>query len=315
LKKSGYKPLAVDEPFFVTTDDGAVDTTRCYAYFTFEQEHWGLYTTDERRLILEADRPGYAVGGEQPIEYSVKYLFEQRTECVQCPGLGACRWRGWQYFYEVDDDFTKIWVHSRRCKAAADENAARALAYAQKMAEVPSRYRATLLRDFDATGQAVLLTAIKSFVNERRGLWIYGTVGTGKTMVASILANACLRRRRDVRFCNVPQLLGRLRTAAAEGGTAVRDLLSATGAAAVLILDDLGAENQSAWTLEQIFGIVNDRYNGGDGQLLITSNLSPLELRRQWGAVDHQQAERICSRLAEMTLAVEIVGVDRRRSY
>ncbi|SEG94338.1 DNA replication protein DnaC [Actinacidiphila yanglinensis] len=73
----------------------------------------------------------------------------------------------------------------------------------------------------------------------------------------------------------------------------------------LLLLDDLGATKQSAWTEELTYRLVNHRYNHML-PTLVTTNLPVAELRDAVG-------DRVASRLAEMTERVILTGHDRRR--
>lgn len=72
----------------------------------------------------------------------------------------------------------------------------------------------------------------------------------------------------------------------------------------LLVLDDLGAEKASEWTVQELNRIVDERYRQC-APLLVTSNLSGKEMRERLG-------DRLVSRLAEMCVPVRIEGSDRR---
>ena len=69
-------------------------------------------------------------------------------------------------------------------------------------------------------------------------------------------------------------------------------LLERLAAVELLHIDDVGAEQSSPWVLEQLYTIVNTRYEDGRAMVL-TTNLDPPRLREQIG-------ERTVSRLVEM---------------
>jgi DNA replication protein DnaC len=73
----------------------------------------------------------------------------------------------------------------------------------------------------------------------------------------------------------------------------------------LLHLDDLGAEKTSAWVLEQLYSIVNARYEA-QKSILITTNLQREALAEQIG-------ERTVSRLEEMCEILPLTGADKRK--
>lgn len=72
----------------------------------------------------------------------------------------------------------------------------------------------------------------------------------------------------------------------------------------ILILDDVGSEKVSDWTIETLYHLINDRYENNK-PTIITSNLSLKELAEKVG-------DRIPSRIAEMCEVIKIEGKDRR---
>jgi DNA replication protein DnaC len=135
------------------------------------------------------------------------------------------------------------------------------------------------------------------------GVALFGPVGCGKTHLVAAVANELLRGEIPVLFVAVPELLADLR-AAMNDGREVEQVIRDVRDFQVLILDDLGSERPTGWTREQLFRLINHRYE----QLLpvlLTSNLDPGALRSQVG-------DRTVSRLVEMCEWVELVGPDYR---
>ena len=75
----------------------------------------------------------------------------------------------------------------------------------------------------------------------------------------------------------------------------------------LLHLDDLGAEKRTEWVLEQLYSIVNERWQD-QRSLVVTTNATEGELKEQVG-------ERIVSRLSEMCVTIPIMGNDLRRQH
>ena len=84
---------------------------------------------------------------------------------------------------------------------------------------------------------------------------------------------------------------------------------AALQAADVLILDDLGVENPTAWVAERMYVIINARYNG-QKPVIVTSNFTLDGLISRFA--DEITGTRIVSRLKQMCKLAEISGGDRR---
>ena len=148
---------------------------------------------------------------------------------------------------------------------------------------------------------------IDANVDRGRGIWFVGDVGTGKTTLAMLVSKAAIEAGRSVAIYSLPRLLGVLRESmnSEEGLLRLVDDLSQVD---LLHLDDLGAERATDWVLEQLYAIVNARYEE-ERSLVITTNLYPEELTEQIGP-------RTVSRISEMCgVPVEMRGSDRRGKF
>lgn len=146
-----------------------------------------------------------------------------------------------------------------------------------------------------------------STVMDGSNLYIYGNVGTGKTTLAAAVSIAIIDGWNvTLKFANMHDILADIRyTKGYDPTYPYKD-------AEVLVLDDLGKENTTGFYLEQLFAIVDDRYNHMR-QTIVTTQYKPSELiARLAEKGDHDTAQAIVSRLRENCLNVEIAGDDRR---
>ncbi len=149
--------------------------------------------------------------------------------------------------------------------------------------------------------------AIEENLDRGRGLWIQGDVGTGKTTLAMLVSKAAVDAGRSVAIYSLPRLLNLLREAmdSQEGKLDFMDRLTAVD---LLHVDDLGAEKQTDWVLEQLYSIVNARYEA-ERAIIATTNLMPDELSDRLGARTVSRLVEICGDL------IPLFGEDRRREF
>ena len=182
---------------------------------------------------------------------------------------------------------------------------------------VPKRFRGVSLErkpicDLDP----MVLRQVRDFVADLernlelgRGFWFYGDVGTGKTSLAMLISKAAVEAGRSVAIYSVPQLLADIKATYEDGsGSSYLQLFRRLSRVDLLHLDDLGAEKRTEWVLEQLYAIVNERWQE-QRSIVVTTNLSDRdELRDQVGA-------RTVSRLSEMCATIPIMGRDLRTPF
>jgi DNA replication protein DnaC len=113
----------------------------------------------------------------------------------------------------------------------------------------------------------------KQFAENREGwLLLMGRYGCGKTHLAAAIANYAIEADVSTLFLTVPDLLDWLRYAYSGVDMSFEERFEEIREIPLLILDDFGTQNATAWAQEKIFQIINHRYVN---QLptVVTSNL------------------------------------------
>jgi DNA replication protein DnaC len=219
----------------------------------------------------------------------------------QCP-FGACDGSGFLF-----DEQTNT-ASDCRCRPQRV-----ALAKARSLsAVIPRRYRDVAFDRppvSDIEPQVVAATrrfadTIDEKLDAGRGLWFMGPVGTGKTTLAMLVSKAALRAGRSVAIYSLPRLLNEIRDTHRAERSHV-DLLDRLTAVDLLHIDDVGAERTTDWVLEELYSIVNGRYED-QRSVVITTNILDRE------ALCEQITERTVSRLTEMCDELPLLGHDRR---
>ena len=129
-------------------------------------------------------------------------------------------------------------------------------------------------------------------LREGRGLWLTGDVGTGKTTLAMLVSKYAIEAGHTVAVYSLPRLLARIRRTYDAPNESYFGFFERLTSVDLLHIDDLGAEKQSEWVLEQLYSIVDERYVT-QRSMIVTTNLGDEELASQIG-------ERTVSRLVEI---------------
>ena len=207
----------------------------------------------------------------------------------------------------VFDDATNT-AYDCRCRAARIVMAkARSLS-----AVIPKRYRDVGFDRWPVTEiDPPIVAATRRFADSidpkldaGRGLWFMGEVGTGKTTLAMLVSKAALEAGRSVAIYSLPRLLNEIRDTHRAERSHV-DPLDRLTAVDLLHIDDVGAERSTDWVLEELYSIVNARYED-ERSMVITTNIVDHE------ALCEQIAERTVSRLTEMCDQLPLGGEDKR---
>lgn len=135
------------------------------------------------------------------------------------------------------------------------------------------------------------------------GLYLTGSLGSGKTRLAASVLNDLARggARGGVAWA-VAEWLEGLRRRYHDGGA--DEFEAQTRTADILLLDDIGAERVTDWVQERLFLLVDYRYRHSL-PTLFTSNLHPDELADRIG-------ERTVSRIVGMARLVAVDADDYR---
>jgi DNA replication protein DnaC len=136
-----------------------------------------------------------------------------------------------------------------------------------------------------------------------RGLYYEGNLGSGKTFLAAAITGELLNKGCPARFVVVPEFLEQLRLSYRGQENNAYDeaeIMRAAMQAPVLILDDLGAHNSSAWTVTKIYTLLNYRLNSRQ-PCVITSNLKPAALAEELGPRAASRIKEMCDRYILLT--------------
>lgn len=148
---------------------------------------------------------------------------------------------------------------------------------------------------------------IEDQLDAGRGLWFMGDVGTGKTTLAMLVSKAAIAAGRSVAIYSLPRLLNEIRDTHRAERSHV-DLLDRLTAVDLLHIDDVGAQRTTDWVLEELYSIVNGRYEDRRA-IVITTNILDRE------ALCAQITARTVSRLTEMCDELPLLGHDHRMDH
>ena len=219
--------------------------------------------------------------------------------------FGDCDGSGW-----IEDEETN---GARECSCRRERVAA---ARAAKLAtSIPKRYLDVDFERWPITNlDQHVVRHVRKYCRQLdknladgHGLYFFGTVGSGKTSLAMCVAKEVLRERRSLAIFSGPDLLARIgATYEDRAQHTYLGLLDLLGTVDFLVLEDLAVAKQNEWRLEQLYAVINRRYEDRR-PLLVTADVESAE------ALGEHIGERTASRILEMCEPVPFMDGDHRK--
>lgn len=147
-----------------------------------------------------------------------------------------------------------------------------------------------------------------NYTPNQQGIMMIGSYGSGKTHLAAAIIHEMIEKHNvGGVLVTVPDLLAAIRRSYGNREEAdLQHLFDTVKKSPLLVLDDLGAENANAWVREELFKLLNARYEY-ELPTIFTTNFSMSEL-----ADKEKIGPRIMSRVIEMTTIVNVRAADYR---
>ena len=164
---------------------------------------------------------------------------------------------------------------------------------------VPRRFQSTRMTDYRTTNFP-LIDAIQKVINDGKGIFLYGAVGTGKTMLSSIIAVERAYMAKPSLFYTVTDMLEDLRDF--DNPLARSEKLSRVQNCSCLIIDDLGAEHVTDWVSATLFSVLDSRYKK-NLMTVINSNLDLDGITKRYTS---PHGDRIARRIESLCQVVNV---------
>lgn len=186
----------------------------------------------------------------------------------------------------------KVWINPKvtpewfcnechHAKVMAEEDAkmrANRRAHLHYIAQLPAKY---LGKPFPAKTPAqkqarVLVKAFLDAINPSESTWavlvLFGGVGTGKTRMATELAESIIDKMgRSVRYCTAKQMISEIRAAYSTEGKTEAGEIERFVQYSVLIIDEIDVKSDSENANQLMGEVINRRYNADKPVVVITN--------------------------------------------
>lgn len=236
--------------------------------------------------------------------------------CSRCKGLSYCKnaVKGHVYFPTVTKDFIEFSYKS--CKYFKEKKKNNTIFF-----ETPKMLmNASLSELITEKERANILKYIKDFLKKKvngetvKGLYLSGSFGSGKSYILSALLNELSLKGYKCVNINYPLLLNKLKASFSDYN--YNDVMEEIMTCDVLLIDDIGAENNSPWSRDEVLGTILQYRMDSDLTTFFTSNFTINELETELSetnkGTDLIKARRIIERIKYLTVEDKLISKDKR---
>lgn len=236
--------------------------------------------------------------------------------CSRCKGLSYCKnaVKGHVYFPTVTKDFIEFSYKS--CKYFKEKKKNNTIFF-----ETPKMLmNASLSELITEKERANILKYIKDFLKKKvngetvKGLYLSGSFGSGKSYILSALLNELSLKGYKCVNINYPLLLNKLKASFSDYN--YNDVMEEIMTCDVLLIDDIGAENNSPWSRDEVLGTILQYRMDSDLTTFFTSNFTinelEIELSETNKGTDLIKARRIIERIKYLTVEDKLISKDKR---
>ena len=174
--------------------------------------------------------------------------------------------------------------------------------------------------DLDDLGRLPVFEKLLAFVEQyptiRKGIYLYGDFGVGKSfMVAALAHDLSEKRGVSSTLLHYPSFVIDVKNAISDGN--VKTLVDEIKLSEVLILDDIGAEQSTAWVRDEILQVILQYRMQENLPTFFTSNFNFEDLEKHFakgknGNDETWEARRVMERIRYLAEETRLEGVNRR---
>ncbi len=161
--------------------------------------------------------------------------------------------------------------------------------------------------------KSIALKFVNDYPAIEKGLLLQGSVGLGKTSLLCAIGYELIKKNIDVYYIDwndLTRIMGSGEDAGSRDYGKIGQLMQRLVSVELLLFDELGASKVSPWVYDNIYYLINKRYNNKATTLFATNFFDRVSDNRD--SLTDRIGDRVRSRLYEMTKILEIRGTDYR---
>ncbi len=247
--------------------------------------------------------------------------FEECLNCSKCQSLETCKNKIQGYAYTPIDSKKIINFSYVVCKKKQEEDTKTAYQNNLALYDMPKDIKNATLKDMykDDKARVPIVKYFKEFIDnynsdeKPKGVYLNGSFGSGKTYLIAALFNEMAKKGIRSALIYYPEFLRSLK---ASFQTNYEEQFSYIKKVPLLLFDDIGAENCSNWSRDEVLGPILQYRMENHLPTFFTSNLTieelEISLATTSSGVDKVKARRIIERIKQLTINLELISKNRR---
>lgn len=240
------------------------------------------------------------------------------NNCKGCKGLEYCKNEvtGFVNFPSVTEDALVFSYVQCKYKKEAEKYKSNVIFY-----ETPKNLRNARFSEIflDDKAREEVLKYLKEFMNDfpnKKGVYLYGSFGSGKSYIINATLNELSRKGYSCVSVYYPTLLKKLKDSFSSKTGNYEKVYNELLMCDVLLIDDIGAENNSAWARDEVLGGILQSRMDNEQITFFTSNFSLEELESHLSetnvSTDKIKSRRIIERIKQLAKPISLVGENKR---
>ena len=252
---------------------------------------------------------------------SLKQCFDEKENCKNCKGIENCKNEVIGCFYEPIIIDGNLNFSHKTCKYK--NKILHDIEYIKDgyFFEVSKEVRNAKMKDIytDDKNRVELIKWMTKFIKDYKegksckGLYLSGNFGSGKSYIVSAMINELIKDGYKGALIYYPEFLRNLKSSF---GKDFEEKFEFAKKADLLLLDDIGAENISSWSRDEILGPIIQYRMDEKLPTFFTSNLSIEELEvhlsESKDKIDKIKAKRIIERIKFITDDLTLISENKR---
>ena len=252
---------------------------------------------------------------------SLEDAFIEYNNCLQCKGLSTCKnkVRGYRYTPIAQNNLINFSYDA--CKKEQKKIKDELYKDNLDLYDMPEEIKDASFKNIytDDKARTSIIKYFKEFIDSykkgapTKGIYLNGSFGSGKTYLIGALFNEMAKK--DIKSISIyyPEFLRNLKSSFQ---TNYNEKFEHIKKVPLLLLDDIGAENCSNWSRDEVLGPLLQYRMENHLPTFFTSNLTLTELEKNLSitssGVDKVKARRIIERIKQLTVNLELISKNRR---